>query len=411
MVQTRARYYPNPHLPNMSTSEEQIAELAQVVETLHQQITFLNQQVNNQANDLQAALQANQQAHQANQHVAFALNPIRASTNVIDMTSKDGMKLYKLGLEKVHSLCFDGKPENVNFFRATVHKKALDCGWYDTWGNIFNIVDTSVTPNKTYDIVYQTQEVPLTAIEDFARSNIVNQQNRAAQNNHMAVKSLFASLDEDMMKRMLADEISYTIQNIAVAPLLFRTIISKSEMPGRGQVKVLKDQFKELPDKIKGMDIETFNDHVRGINTSLAAFGHQLPNDDLVQDLLAAYKHSDDHHFNEHFKKKEVKCTEANSNFINIDEWQFKAGDKISKNGKEYWWCPHHHDDGMWCRYKPDTCTKNPNRINEHNSPASSPSNCNNNDVANAATEYEDTTEDVEGLLGNFVIESDDDLE
>ena len=275
MVQTRARYYPNPHLPNMSTSEEQIAELAQVVETLHQQITFLNQQVNNQANDLQAALQANQQAHQANQHVAFALNPIRASTNVIDMTSKDGMKLYKLGLEKVHSLCFDGKPENVNFFRATVHKKALDCGWYDTWGNIFNIVDTSVTPNKTYDIVYQTQEVPLTAIEDFARTNIVNQQNRAAQNNHMAVKSLFASLDEDMMKRMLADEISYTIQNIAVAPLLFRTIISKSEMPGRGQVKVLKDQFKELPDKIKGMDIETFNDHARGINTSLAAFGHQ----------------------------------------------------------------------------------------------------------------------------------------
>ena len=109
MVQTRARYYPNPHLQNMSTSEEQIAELTQVVETLHQQITLLNQQVNNQANELQAALQANQQVPQANQHVAFALNPIRASTNVIDMTSKDGMKLYKLGLEKVHSLCFDGK--------------------------------------------------------------------------------------------------------------------------------------------------------------------------------------------------------------------------------------------------------------------------------------------------------------
>ena len=89
----------------------------------------------------------------------------------------------------------------------------------------------------------------------------------------------------------------------------------------------------------------------------------------------------------------------------------YKAGDKISKNGKEYWWCPHHHDDGMWCRHKPATCTKNPNRSNEHNSPASSPPNCNNNDVANAATEYEDTTEDVEGLLGNFIIESDDDLE
>ena len=299
MVQTRARNYPTPNLQNMSTSEEKIAALTQVVDTLRQQITNLNQQVTDQATELQAAPQANQQ-------VTFALNPIRASTNVIDMMSKDGMKLYKLGLQKVHSLSFDGKPKNVNFFRATVHKKALDCGWYDTGGNIFNILDTSVTPNKTYDIVYQTQEVPLAAIEDFATANIVNQQTRAAQNNHMAVKSLFDSLDEDMMKRMLADEISYTMQNTAVA-LLFRSIISKSEMPGRGQVKVLKDQFKELPDKIKGMDIETFNDHVRGINISLAAFGHQLPNDDLVQDLLAAYKHSDDHHFNEHFKKKEVK--------------------------------------------------------------------------------------------------------
>jgi len=163
----------------------------------------------------------------------------------------------------------------------------------------FNILDTSVTPNKTYDIVYQTKEVHLAVIEDFATANIVNQQTRAPQNNHMAVKFLFHSLDEDMMKRMLADEVSYTMQNTAVAPLLFRSIISKSEMTGLGQVKVLKDQFKERPDKIKGMDIEIFNDHVREINTSLATFGHQLPNDDLVQDLLAAYKHSDDHHFNE----------------------------------------------------------------------------------------------------------------
>ncbi len=162
--------------------------------------------------------------------------------------------------------------------------------------------------------MYQTQEVPLAAIEDFATANIVNQQTRAPQNNRMAVKSLFDSLDEDMMKRMLADEMSYTMQNTAVAPLLFRLIISKSEKPRRGQVKVLKDQFTERPDKIKGMDIETFNDHVREINISLAAFGHQLSNDDLVQDLLAAYKHSDDHQFNEHFKKKEVKWLRSTLN-------------------------------------------------------------------------------------------------
>ncbi len=281
MVTTRARSYSNPNLQNMSTPEEQIAALNELVTGLTAQITTLNQQVTNQATELQAArTQATQAAQaaqapqaqanqQGNQQVTFALNPIRASTTVIDMLSRNGMKMYKLGLEKVHSVLFDGKPENVNFFRANVQKKAIDCGWYDTGGNIFNIEDTSVTPSKTYDIVYQTQEVSQSVIEAFATANIVNQRNRAEQNNHMAVKSLFDSIDENMVKRMMADKMSYTVQDTPVAPLLFRSIISKSEMPGRGQIKALKDQLKELQEKIKGMDIESFNDHVRGLNTSL----------------------------------------------------------------------------------------------------------------------------------------------
>ncbi len=94
------------------------------------------------------------------------------------------------------------------------------------------------------------------------------------------------------------------------------------------------------------------------------------------------------------------------------DAWKFnniingktyKAGDKIVKNGKEYWLCPHHHDNEMWCRHKPATYTKNPNRINEQNPPALSPSNGIKDDSAKA--------EDVEGILGNFVIDSDDDRE
>lgn len=492
MVRTRARDYQTQNLQNMSNPEEQIAQLTQVVETLRDQITDLNQQVTNQANDLQAAqAQANQQPQgqqQQQQPVTFALNPIRATTNVIDMLSKSGIKMYELGLTKVHSVLFDGKPENVNFFRANVHKKAIDCGWYDAGGNIFNVHDTTVTPNKVYDIVYQTQEVSLNAIEGFATANIVNQRNRAEQNNHMAVKSLFDSLEEDMVKRMMADELSYTMQNTPVAPLLFRSIISKSEMPGRGQVKILKDNFKELADKSKGMDIETFNDHVRGLNTSLAAFGHQMENDDIVQDLLTAYKHSDDSHFNEHFKKKEVKWLKgeididfkellqdgqaeyssrkydkespwgalsseqqeiialsakvdvlkkemANSKKKSTtaagggnkdndlrkqrgkDAWKlshvfngktYKPGDKITKAGKDFWWCPNHHDNGMWCRHKPTECTSNPNRTNGPSSSATPPSPTVTDATANTATQDAPDAEEVEGLLGNFEVDSDD---
>ena len=76
--------------------------------------------------------------------------------------------------EKVHSILFNGKSENVNFFRANVLRKAKDSGWYEGQGNIFNITDQSVIPAKTYDIVYKTQEVPLDAIERFANDHIVN---------------------------------------------------------------------------------------------------------------------------------------------------------------------------------------------------------------------------------------------
>ena len=86
------------------------------------------------------------------------------------------MKVYEAGLEKVHTTLFDGKSENVNFFRANVQRKAIDAGWYHSGaGNIFNIEDTSVTPSKTYDIVYKTQEVSYEAIENFARTRIIGQ--------------------------------------------------------------------------------------------------------------------------------------------------------------------------------------------------------------------------------------------
>jgi hypothetical protein len=190
----------------MADPAEQINQLTQLVQTLREQVQNLSGQVATTNAAVNAAnQQANQGQNQGNQNVTFALNPIKATTTLIDMTSKEGVKLYKLGLEKVHDVLFNGKSENVNFFRANVHRKGVDSGWYETGGNIFNIEDKSVTPTKTYDIVYKTQEAPLNVIERFANDNIVNKQTRAAQNNYMAVKSLFNSIDEDMMKRMMAE--------------------------------------------------------------------------------------------------------------------------------------------------------------------------------------------------------------
>ncbi len=226
------------------------------------------------------------------------------------------------------------------------------------------------------------------------------------------------------------------------------------------------------------------------MNTSLIAFGHQVPNEDLVQDLLTAYKHSDDTHFNEHFKKQEVKWLkgEIDLDFKELlqdgqseyasrkfdkespwgalsaqeqeiialsakvqvleknarkkrsaptgdggdqggkkdrdtprnrgkDAWKFsnvingktyKAGDKITKGGKEFWWCPNHHDNGMWCRHKPVECTNDPSRNSPQDSPVQPPSNNSTDETANAATEDTPTAEDSEALLSNFEVVDDE---
>lgn len=470
MVSTRSRRY---SIDNMADPDQQAT---------------INQ-LTNQVAALQAQVQNLQGRNPQNQAVTFALNPSTANDAVIDMSTKEGMKIYEAGLQKVHTTLFDGKSKNVNFFRANVNRKATDAGWNHAAGagNIFQIEDTSVTPSKTYDIVYQTQEVPLRAIEDFATTKIIGQQTRAAQNNHMAVQSLLDSLDESMQKSMLTDTTSYTKGNTQIAPLLFRTIIMKSENPGRGQIKVLKDTFKELKEKIKGMKISDFNDYVRGNYTSLASFGHKMDEDDLVEYIIAAYKVSDDNLFNEHFKKqerkwlkgeinlkykdlledglreygarvhdkdagwgalsdeqqeiialtakievlrkevkskpksrtKEEKPLESDKkgkqipNYRKKDAWKFnatvngktyKAGDKFSRDGKDYWWCPHHYDTGMWSRHKPAVCTRNP-RKEEANAATGTDA----DEVADEATEEnEDDEEDVEGLLAQFVVDDED---
>lgn len=205
----------------------------------------------------------------------------------------------------------------------------------------------------------------------------------------------------------------------------------------------------------------------------------------MIQYVLDAYKHSDDHLFNEHFKKKEGKwlkseitltlkdllqdgqseylarkrnkesawgaLSQEQQEIIDLsakvdvlkkemkqkkrtsptpladagdtnsdttpngrkkDAWKFnstingkqhKAGDKITKDGKDFWWCPHHYDGGMWCRHKPAVCTKNPNR-EETNDTSSTPAS--DTITANEANTDDTPAENVEGLIGQFEVDS-----
>ena len=63
------------------------------------------------------------------------------------LDAKLGTKIYEAAIEAIHSTPFNGTSEDVQVFHNHVFKKATDQVWRNGAGNIFSIVDTTVTPN------------------------------------------------------------------------------------------------------------------------------------------------------------------------------------------------------------------------------------------------------------------------
>lgn len=257
-----------------------------------------------------AALQQNQQnqnpGQNQQQNVTFATSPALANSSIVDLEDKVGIKVYDAAIEPVHSTKFDGSKTEVQVFRDRVQVKAKEQGWSSGTGNIFTIPDTSVTPSVTRDIIYRTQEVTTEQIETFA-ATFIGVNNRAEQNNAWACKSLFASISDKLSKRVTADKAAYTVNDVPVAALLFKVIILKSETAGKASINALLDELKDLDNKIKGMQIDDFNEFVNENLTAIASYGETVPDTFLIDYIFQGYKNSDDEVFNNHFIKQQRK--------------------------------------------------------------------------------------------------------
>ena len=172
--------------------------LQATVQQLQNQLTAATTDATQQRTLLQAAqnqIATLQNPVQAQGNVTFATSPALTNNTVINLESKIGYKLYETAIAPVHSTKFDGTKTEVQVFRDHVQVKASEQGWNTGTGNIFQIPDTSVTPQVSRDIIYRTQEVSTEQIKTFA-ATIINSNDRATQNNVWDCKSLFASITD-----------------------------------------------------------------------------------------------------------------------------------------------------------------------------------------------------------------------
>ena len=230
----------------------------------------------------------------------FALAPaLVAPADFLDYSQPTAIKLFKAATTPLEDK-FDLDPAELLPFLAQVSDHSSMYGWITPATGVFSIPDSipqagepaEDTNNRIwYDLVNDHGQVTWDMILDFA-DTYVNEQTRLAQNSFMSYHFLNKSLSSSARKRLALREDEYTIRNIPSGAAYLKMIVSTTHTEGNSSARHLREELgtKALTEHLTELSgqIDTFNDHVRSLETSLSALGQS--SNDLLTNLFTAYK-------------------------------------------------------------------------------------------------------------------------
>jgi hypothetical protein len=160
----------------------------------------------------------------------FALTPGVLDTAIIDYDDKAGRKLFEAATKKLGET-FDGSSDKTMVLQEELTRKATDFGWNnkDT-SDIINIAPNAAVAANTCDLIQEYSQLSIEVLTTWARTNIINQQTRRAQNNYNMYSTLFNTLDADRKASMALERSKYTIQGTSIPALFYKTLMSKAEV-------------------------------------------------------------------------------------------------------------------------------------------------------------------------------------
>ena len=233
----------------------------------------------------------------------FALTPGQIEAGkIVDMNSKQGRELYHKAIQPL-KVPFDGDSKNINMFQSQLLRKVEIYGWDASTGNILSIPDAKSNPKNfitEYGCLTKTDLV-------LNAADFVGITNRKAQNNHMMVECMLASIDEACFYKISNEQDKYTITGVKVASLLYKLLMAKAIVDTRATTYQFRNNLANLDNYMTSVNsnIEMFNIHVKNTVEGLKARGESV--DDLMMLLFKGYKAASDSKFIEYISTKEER--------------------------------------------------------------------------------------------------------
>ena len=230
--------------------------------------------------------------------VPFLLAPSAGDIDVLDLTSKEGKKLYYKAIEGIQTK-FDGKSKSLTVFKSDVTRHATAYGWNNGNANsdVINIAnDAGVVKNLISEYAQLTNE----RLTDWANANLIGAGNqlRRAQNNHMMSEFLLNSIENKADVVTRAHE--YTVGGTVVAALLWKLLMSDAQVDTIATVSVTRKalgtaQLSQSLLATHSSNIKSFNTYVNELRDTLKNYG--AVTEDLLDNLLEAYQVAQDKQF------------------------------------------------------------------------------------------------------------------
>jgi len=231
----------------------------------------------------------------------FALTPGMLDADTpLDMSTKAAREFYKIAIQPLR-IPFDGDSKNINMFQSQLERRIVVCGWHTGGGNIINIPDSK---RINQNLIKQYGCLSTNDLDTFAVA-YVNNQTRAAQNNHMMAECLMASITDTCFYKISNEEEQYTSSGCKIASKLYKLILSKSVVDTTATTYQLRESLSALEDYMSHVNsnIELFNLRVKNDVEGLRARGETV--DDLIMKLFKGYKAAADSKFVAYIETKE----------------------------------------------------------------------------------------------------------
>ena len=273
----------------------------------------------------------------------FALHPADAIPGVIDLTTREGIKLYQNATRSFYADpadCFNCEAPGLHGLFKEVEGRALRFGWRDA---ILEIPNDIANPlGGTKNLLTHYGELTLEHLRAW-EGTYLHGMSRAAQDTahlHLCLMNSLTQAGKDKV-RLWSDQFILNWRESGI--LLLKIIIRESHLDTNTTTNLIRTQLCNLDEYIItiGCDIIKFNEHVKRLLEQLKARGGE-PHD-LLTNLFKAYASVKDTRFVDYVNEKLSRYEEGES--MEADQLMTLTANKYKNMMiQNQWEAPSPHD-------------------------------------------------------------------